>query len=285
MASARTIEDLEPNEKFISLYNFAVGLGLDPNTTAELITDVLQELDPLKEIEIDLFDELLKANNILIAGATGSGKSVLLNGFIVSALEKYGLSCMFAMIDPKRVELASYKKIPQTVSFTDDVTKAVNVLDDCLKIIENRYKLMTKRKEKTYSGIPFFIIVDEFPALLYRDKKPILDRLQNIARICRASNTHLICCSQDTTKAVLQGVKGCLSCKVALKVANKQESRNIIGVAGAETLPRYGMCILDTGIEQNKVKVPYTDDNKINEVVNRFKSGYTLLDRITNKVY
>lgn len=281
-AYAETLTGLEEYEILTALISKCNDLGIDDIETA--VNSVI-EATAIEETDTNLYKAMMEQAHILVAGASGSGKSVVINGFINEILNTYGLDCMLLLCDPKRVELSSYKKLPQTIAYSDSHNGMIEVLKRTLDIIENRYKMMQKRKLKKYDGIPAFVFIDEFADLMTTNKKQALPICQRIAQIGRAANVHLIVASQDTTKKTLDTVKNNLTCKVALKTATKQDSRNIIGVSGAETLPRYGKCILDTGIEQKIVTVPYVDDDTITATINRYANSHSLLTRLVNKCY
>ena len=184
---------------------------------------------------------ILQQPHVLIAGATGSGKSTLLNTIIYTALLFAPCEKQFILIDPKRVELIDFTKLPHTITRATESREIYKALAGAIGIIEDRYKRLEKRRLKSYDGADVYIIIDELADLLTVNKKAFLPLLQRIAQIGRAARVHLIAATQRPTKDILSGqLKVNLDARLALRTASKQDSRNIIERGGTELLPRFG---------------------------------------------
>lgn len=179
--------------------------------------------------------EILDSPHVLIAGATGSGKSVLLNGLIATAAMQKG---QFIMIDPKRVELRRWKSLPGIIRYASDVQDSVSALRYVLGIIERRFREMEKNGLVKYETDPVYICIDELADLMTTCKKEVLPILQRIGQIGRAANVHMIGCTQCVNTTVLPTqLLVNFDCRVCLRTATAHHSRMIIGQSGAESFP------------------------------------------------
>ena len=219
-------------------------------------------------------DKLLshKVPHILIAGATGSGKSVLINSILFTALRKAPSEKRFIFIDLKRVELSDYKATPHCLYYADTPEKAKVALDYACDIIEHRYIEMQRRGVKTYredGTQQIYIVIDEYAELVTLAARDITKQICRIAQIGRAANVHIILATQRPTRDVITGqVKVNLDTRIALRCATPQDSRNIIDVSGAEKLPRYGQALLSQYGYVNQIAVPLTPDEDIRARIN-----------------
>lgn len=220
-------------------------------------------------------DDILKENHILIAGTTGSGKSVMLNSMVFSAITS---SHLFYFIDLKRVELRRYRDMVSTLGVATEPEQVIPLLDRAISQMEHRYSHM-KGVKSTDSHI--FIVIDELADL--STIKGVEERLIKIGRLGRAANIHLLCATQDPSRKTLKAsLMQNFTCCVALRCRSSIESRQIIGVKGAELLPKYGH-----GIEWNadgisKIKIPFTPDEDIDYLVSKF--ARTPLQRLLNRL-
>ena len=219
-------------------------------------------------IKYDFYEDLLKQTHLLIAGATGSGKSVIVNGMIYTMLLDSPTKYEFILIDPKRVELSMYRPVPHCIYYASEPDTIVNALHLAMDIIENRYKTMQKQGVRKYTGSKVFIIIDELADLLTTNRRVVLPLIQRICQIGRAAAVACIACTQSPIARIIPTeLKVNFDSRIALRTACKQDSRNIIGITGCETLPRYGLCYYKTAENIQKWHVPYYDDNTIMELV------------------
>ena len=215
-----------------------------------------------------LFEDMLKQNHLLIAGATGSGKSVLVNGLVSTALYRFPDEVQFILIDPKRVELVEFKNLPHTIGYYSEPYNMVDGLQQGLHIIENRYKEMQQQGVKKYQSGDVYIIIDEFADLMTTNRKTVAPIIQRIAQIGRASKVHLILCTQTPIAKILPTEIRCnFDSRVGLRTRNKQDSRNILDHAGLENLPRYGKGIYYKPEGETLYNIPFIDENEVHRLV------------------
>lgn len=187
-------------------------------------------------------DTLTKQPHVLIAGATGSGKSVVINSMIHSVLFRAPCQAQLVLIDPKRVELYQYHALPHTLAYASEPRDIDHVLSYVIDLMESRYRAMRASGSRMFSGSDVYVFVDEFADLMTTNKRcsPMFCR---IAQLGRAARIHLILATQRPTRDIITGqIKVNMDSRVALRCPSAQDSRNILGTSGAELLPRYGQC-------------------------------------------
>lgn len=188
-----------------------------------------------------LYKDMLKQPHLLIAGATGSGKSVVINGLIYTALYDSPTTVQFILIDPKRVELVDYKPLPHTLQYASEPGDMVQALEKAMEITESRYKAMQAQHMKKYQGGAVYVVIDELADLMTTDRRHVQPLIQRLAQIGRAANVHIIAATQCPLASVIPTpIKVNFDSRVALRTRSAQDSRNILGVKGCELLPRYG---------------------------------------------
>ncbi len=202
---------------------------------------------------------LQKMPHLLVAGTTGSGKSVCLNTIITSILYKSSPDeVKFIMIDPKQVELSMYEGLPHMVvpKVITDPNKAVNALQWAVDEMERRFNLISEERvrnideynkldkvlQNKVKKMPFIIIIfDEFADFMQVAKNEIEDKVRRITAKARASGIHLILATQRPSTDVVTGtLKANLPARIAFKVAGRVDSEVIMGSPGAEKLLGYG---------------------------------------------
>lgn len=201
-------------------------------------------------------------NHLLIAGATGSGKSVTLHGIITGLLLQRPRPDL-AFIDLKKVELIEYKRLYNCFSYADTARAALELLQDVRTAMLQRYDIMTRKQLKKWSGKPLYIVIDEYAELLIDSKKKCIPLIQPIAQLGRAAGVHLLMATQcPLAKIIPTEIKLNFDGLLALRTRSAQDSRNIIGVAGAETLPRYGngIFVCPDLLQPLRVALPMVDE-------------------------
>jgi S-DNA-T family DNA segregation ATPase FtsK/SpoIIIE len=212
--------------------------------------------------------DMLHQPHLLIAGSTGSGKSVLINTLIYTALEDTPTQTQLILIDPKRVELIDYKPIPHVLEYASEPDEIQNTLQCAVALMEYRYKHMQKHHQKQSDRAHVHIIIDEFADLMTTQKKQTLPHLIRIAQLGRAANIHLIIATQRPTKDIINGqIKVNIDNRIALRCPTAQDSRNIINVKGAETLPKYGYGYYLTSNGCDLITIPMTAQEAIQQRV------------------
>ena len=195
---------------------------------------------PTGQIPI-LYDGMLDAPHLLIAGATGSGKSVVENGILYSALYRTPAEANFVLIDPKRVELAKYRRLPHTIAYASEPAAMIAALEGAVTLMDTRYKRMQHARVDKYNGPDVYVVIDELADLMTTARKAVQPLIQRLAQLGRAARVHVIACTQSPLAAVIPTPIKCnFDCRVGLRTASAQDSRNILGQACCEQLPKYG---------------------------------------------
>ena len=188
-----------------------------------------------------LYKSMLDQPHLLIAGATGSGKSVVINGIISTALYRSPAAVRFILIDPKRVELVEYADLPHTLYYASEPADMVKGLQFAMQTVEARYKAMQSRRERKYSGGAVYVVIDELADLMTTNRRQVEPLIQRLCQVGRAANVHVIAATQCPLSAVIPTpIKVNFDSRVALRTRSRQDSRNILERPGCETLPRYG---------------------------------------------
>jgi len=217
-------------------------------------------------IRDSLYFDMLEQKHVLVAGATGSGKSVVINGLIYNIMGFSPSQKKLVLIDFKRVELSYYKNLPHTISFSTDLEAAEKALDNALQDIENRFVEMEKKKLRLYDKSDVYIVIDEFADLMLLGGKRIENKIIRIAQIGRAARYHLILATQTVYHTVITSqIKANMTCYLALRTTNKIQSRLITESPGCEKLPDfgYGFYKADKAREPELYKLYMYDEKEI----------------------
>lgn len=243
----------------------------DYHTRPSLFTAYLGETDGYTPLYIDF----TKNPHLLIAGATGSGKSVALNTIICDMLKTIPQNLLkFIMIDPKMVELSVYENIPNLITpIIHSTDKAKQVFNGLVALMDKRYYELKDKGIKDINEINtnhIFIVIDEYADLVLSD--PYLqDDIIKIAQKGRACGIHLIIATQRPTREVLSGlVKTNLTSRIALQTASIRDSINILDHKGAEELRGKGDSLvkLNDRVEEYSTQVAYISKEDIIDATN-----------------
>lgn len=215
-----------------------------------------------------LYRDMLTQPHLLVAGATGSGKSVVINGIIHTALLESPAKYQFVLIDPKRVELAEYKKLPHVIRYASEPAEMIQALEQAMSITENRYKEMQRKNQRKFEGPALLVIIDELADLMTTNKKQVAPLIQRLAQIGRAGNVHIIAATQCPLASVIPTpIKVNFDARVALRTRSAQDSRNILGLAGCELLPRYGEGFYMTPDGLTRYYIPMYEEQERQRVI------------------
>lgn len=216
-----------------------------------------------------LYADMAKQPHLLIAGATGSGKSVVINGIIHALLvNNTPNSCGLILIDPKRVELVQYKQLPHVLMYASEPGEPARALRAAIQVIESRYAEMQAAGLRKYSGGDVYVIIDELADLMTTDRKAVQPLLQRIAQIGRAAKVHVIAATQCPLATVIPtAIKVNFDSRVGLRCRSSQDSRNILGQSCCEDLPRYGQGYYMTPEGLDRWQLPMIDDAELNRVI------------------
>lgn len=208
-----------------------------------------------------LYKDMLIQPHLLIAGATGSGKSVIINGIIHTALYHSPATVGFILIDPKRVELAEYRYLPHCLCYASEPADMLHALGYAMDLTETRYKAMQRRGVRKYDGGDVYVIIDELADLMTTQKRAVTPLIQRLCQIGRAARIHVIAATQCPIAAVIPTPIKCnFDARVGLRTRSGQDSRNIIGKPGLEELPRYGQGYYMTPDGEHLYNIPMIDD-------------------------
>jgi S-DNA-T family DNA segregation ATPase FtsK/SpoIIIE len=234
---------------------------------------------------IPVVGDLASMPHLLIAGTTGSGKSVCINTIILSLLYRHTPDkCKFILIDPKMLELSTYEGIPHLLCpVITEAKKAASVLGWVVKEMESRYKLMTKegvRNIDSYNSkhtiaMPYIVVVvDEMSDLMLVAGKEIENYIQKLSQMARAAGIHIIMATQRPSVDVITGtIKANFPTRISFQVTSKIDSRTILGEQGAEQLLGKGdMLYMSSANRIVRIHAPFVSDNEIEKVNNYLRS-------------
>ena len=226
--------------------------------------------------------DLTSMPHLLVAGTTGSGKSVCINSIIMSLLYKHGPdSCKFILIDPKMLELSSYEGIPNLLtSVITDAKKATSALSWPVREMESRYRLMSSEGVRNIDGynekhklkMPYIVVVvDEMSDLMLVSGKEIEGYVQKLSAMARAAGIHIIMATQRPSVDVITGtIKANFPTRISFQVSSKIDSKTVLGEQGAEQLLGKGdMLFMSSANKIFRIHGPYVSEGEI-EKVNSF---------------
>ena len=229
--------------------------------------------------------DLSSMPHLLIAGTTGSGKSVCINTIILSLLYRHTPEkCKFILIDPKMLELSTYEGIPHLLCpVITEAKKAASVLGWVVKEMESRYRLMTKegvRNIDSYNTkhklpMPYIVVVvDEMSDLMLVAGKEIENYIQKLSQMARAAGIHIIMATQRPSVDVITGtIKANFPTRISFQVTSKIDSRTILGEQGAEQLLGKGdMLYMSSANRIVRIHAPFVSDNEIEKINNSLRS-------------
>jgi S-DNA-T family DNA segregation ATPase FtsK/SpoIIIE len=287
-----------------------VGIEL-PNNTREnvYLSEILNNPDfKKKDIKLPIalgknisgkpiVGDLTSMPHLLIAGTTGSGKSVCINTIILSLLYRHTPDkCKFILIDPKMLELSTYEGIPHLLCpVITEAKKAASVLGWVVKEMESRYRLMTKEGVRNIDGynakhklpMPYIVVVvDEMSDLMLVAGKEIENYIQKLSQMARAAGIHIIMATQRPSVDVITGtIKANFPTRISFQVTSKIDSRTILGEQGAEQLLGKGdMLYMSSANRIVRIHAPFVSDNEIEKINNsiRAQAEPDYIDEILN---
>ncbi len=228
---------------------------------------------------VPIISDLTAMPHLLIAGTTGSGKSVCVNTIITSLLYKLSPElCKLILIDPKMLELSAYEGIPHLLSpVITDAKKATSALGWTVKEMSNRYKLMSKVGVRNIDGyneqhklkMPYIVVVvDEMSDLMLVAGKEIENYIQKLSQMARAAGIHIIMATQRPSVDVITGtIKANFPTRVSFQVSSKIDSRTILGEQGAEQLLGKGdMLFMSSANRIIRIHGPYISEKEIEKI-------------------
>ena len=234
---------------------------------------------------VPLIGDLFSMPHLLIAGTTGSGKSVCINTIILSLLYKYTPEkCNLILIDPKMLELSAYEGIPHLLCpVITEAKKATAALGWAVKEMESRYKLMTtvgvknidSYNSKHKKHMPYIVVVvDEMSDLMLIAGKEIENYIQRLSQMARAAGIHIIMATQRPSVDVITGtIKANFPTRISFQVSSKIDSRTILGEQGAEQLLGKGdMLFMSSANRIIRIHGPFVSESEIEKVNSYLRS-------------
>ncbi len=234
-----------------------------------------------------VFADIERMPHLLVAGATGSGKSILIHTLLLSLLYKNSPATLkLVLIDPKRVELSTYARLPHLVSpVVTESKKAVGVFRWAIGEMDRRYELLLQagsRDIKSYNAnaeepLPYvLIVIDELADLMSSFGREVEGSIVRLAQMARATGIHLVLSTQRPSVEVITGlIKANITSRIALQVASQIDSRTILDAAGAEKLLGRGdMLFISSDISKPKrIQSGYVTEEEINKVADYIREN------------
>ena len=241
----------------------------------------------------DYIVNLCSTPHLLIAGTTGSGKSMFINNLLINLITNYKKDYLqLSLIDPKKVELNIYKNVEQVQKIANNLNDAKKILQDALIEIDKRYKLLENSNtrniinynKKSGNKLPYrIIVIDELADIILQDKKnkniqeiksemSLENLIVRIAQIGRACGVHLIVATQRPSSDVITGlIKANIPSRVAFSVSSKIDSRIVLDSKGAEKLTGKGDLLFKmVGNEEIiRIQAPFVSDEEVESIVDK----------------
>ena len=286
-----------------------------PNRSLEIVPlKKMFEVDKLKKSKLKLavglgldvsgkqiIDNIARMPHVLIAGSTGSGKSVFINSIIATLLFRVSpIELKLILVDPKRVELTQYNGIPHLLTpVITDPEKVVSALKWAIEEMERRYKLFAQAGARNilsynelsgFQALPYIvIIIDELADIMFYAPSEVEDTITRIAQMARATGIHLIVSTQRPSVDVITGlIKANIPCRIAFNVSSMVDSRVILDMPGAEKLLGRGdmLYIPPDQAKPTRVQGAFVSDEEIKKLIKFLKETgvsphYT--EEVTNK--
>jgi DNA segregation ATPase FtsK/SpoIIIE, S-DNA-T family len=271
----------------------AVGVEV-PNTRAAVVTlgDVFQEYPQGNDWSLPVglgkdisgravFFDLAEMPHLLVAGTTGAGKSVMLNGLLTSLLLTTDpRQVKMVLVDPKRVELSQFGRIPHLITpVVTDVKKAANALTWAVAEMERRYEVLERHGVRSLDGynyraekqMPYIVVViDELADLMMTSAAKVEDAVIRLAQKARAVGIHLVVATQRPSVDVITGmIKANVPSRIAFAVSSQVDSRVILDTVGAEALLGRGDMLFKpvTALRPSRVQGAYISESEVDLIV------------------
>lgn len=224
----------------------------------------------------DFCFKLADETHLMIGGKAGSGKSTLLADFLYTLVGRDPHCQKLVLIDLKRVELIDWVDFPHTLKCVTEPEDVNDCLDWVIDEMESRYLEMAKKHQKLSDCCEIHVVIDETAEVMR--VKGAEERIDQIMRLGRAARIHLVMATQNVARGkggVPARIWQNVSCRVGLHCTTPIESRQIIGIKGCESLPRYGQCYINNADGIRLQSVPRTSEEMIKERLELFKNGVT----------
>ena len=238
--------------------------------------------------KIEVID-LSKTPHLLVAGTTGSGKSVFINTLLASILYKFSPKDLrLILIDPKMLELSVYNDIAHLLTpVVTEPKKAILALKWVCKEMERRYSLMNEENTRSLEGyndksvekLPYIVVfIDEMADLMMTAGKEVEHYVQRLAQMARACGIHVVMATQRPSVDIITGsIKANFPSRISFQVASKYDSRTVLGEIGAEQLLGNGdMLMSKNGGNVIRYQSAFISDNEVNKLIKEIKRSQTV---------
>lgn len=247
-------------------------------SSATMTTRTITMKPPAGEV-YKLFLDALEQPHLLIAGATGSGKSVLINGLVDTLMYRNPFDqkggAQLILVDPKRVELAAYKPLPHTVAHAAgfDPSAWVSALSKAVSIMDSRYDYMERIGLKNYDKGDLYVVIDEWASVFKNGGKDAYKAVLRLISEGRAAKVHVIMATQIPKANIIPSeIRENFSARFCLFTNNAVQSRVIMDANGCEDLPdprtagyAEAFYVKPGKNNRTRVKLPYVHDDEIEE--------------------
>ena len=214
--------------------------------------------------------ELLNESHVIIGGATGSGKSVLLDDILYTLAGYDPNDDRIVLLDIKRVGLKKWRKLPHVIRFETEFDTIRSALSWVNAEMDRRYVDMYRKDLELSDKYRIYVIIDEANEVL--TDKACLEYVNRLMRLARAAEIHLIMATQDVSRTT--GIPARIwknaSCTVGLRCNNPTDSRQIIGIGGCEKLPRFGQSYIRDSAGVHPQMIPLTTREKIDNRIHAY---------------
>jgi len=238
-----------------------------------------------------IYSDIAKMPHLLVAGATGTGKTIFLNSVIISLLYRNPPEMLrLILVDPKRVEMRGYNKLPHLLTpVIFDVNKTIAALKWAIAEMDRRFDILAEKESRNISSynekcakdgnepLPYIIfVIDEMADLMATKGKEIEAGIVRLAQMARAVGIHLIVATQRPSVEVITGlIKANITCRVAFQVASQIDSRTILDIAGAEKLLGAGDLLFMSAEypKPKRIQGPYVSEKESKRVLEWLKEN------------
>lgn len=249
------LEFVTLRNKPLQLFDFFTNKGVP---SGNLVCLLGQTVDGQK-----VWMDLSKNPHMIVAGSTGSGKSVILHNIIANMLN-YN-NCEMILVDPKNIEFSEYEKLKLNINVLYSYEETMSTLDRLLSVMESRYTMM--RNGSQASEFPYILlIIDEFADLVLQDTDELFYiKLCRLAQKCRAARISIVLSTQRPSANILNGaIKANFSARIACRVASHVDSKVVLDITGAQNLLGKGDAILrDNSRHMERFQVAYTTATEV----------------------
>ena len=210
----------------------------------------------LKEEQYANMVALCNEHHLMIAGTTGSGKSVLVDDLLYALTGRDPSTQQIILIDLKRISFLKWRKFPHVVSLVTEPEDVCPMLDRVIDEMERRYKEMMARELEQSRACHIHVVIDELAQVM--TVKGAEERIDQLLRLARASNIHMVLATQNPSRSsgIPAKIWQNVTCSVGLRCKSSTESRQVIGVKGCEDLPEYGYAYVQYSKGLCRIQIP-----------------------------